>query len=114
VNQGIIAMVCDGLLPNLHILLWASTNMEVIEANANGSTFQEISKMNFRAIPVAVPPSPIPEQFAAIVNPAHDRVVANVRASTALVALRDALLPKLISGELRVRDGAHIVFEATV
>ena len=29
-------------------------------------------------------------------------------------ALRDTLLPKLISGELRVRDGAHIVWEATV
>jgi hypothetical protein len=28
-------------------------------------------------------------------------------------ALRDTLLPKLISGELRVRDAEHMVEEAT-
>ena len=34
--------------------------------------------------------------------------VTDERESRTLAALRDALLPKLISGELRIRDAAHV------
>lgn len=36
-----------------------------------------------------------------------ERILANQRASRNLTAQRDALLPKLISGELRVEDACH-------
>ena len=63
VNQGIIAMVCEDKLPNLYVLFWAKANMERIIANANGSTFLEISKRNFRPIKTLVPPEPVLEKF---------------------------------------------------
>ena len=112
VNQGIIAMVCDGLLPNVYTLFWARENMDVIEANANGSTFQEISKRNFRPIPAVVPAGPVLEQFIAHARPCFDRVVANIRATNILAVLRDTLLPKLVSGELRLEDADTIVGRA--
>ena len=37
----------------------------------------------------------------------------NLSASRTLAALRDTLLPKLISGELRVNDATKIIAEAT-
>lgn len=55
VNQGFIAMVCDGELPNHYVLHWARENMGIIEGRANGTTFLEISKANFRPIHVVVP-----------------------------------------------------------
>jgi type I restriction enzyme S subunit len=50
---------------------------------------------------VAVPPRPIAEAFGRAVEPGFTRASAAVRESRTLIALRDALLPKLISGELR-------------
>lgn len=51
INQGIIAMLCDDTLPNHYVLRWAQANTDTIVGNANGTTFLEISKKNFRPIP---------------------------------------------------------------
>lgn len=44
-----------------------------------------------------------------MVAPKLARVIANIHGSRTLAALRDTLLPKLISGELRVKDAARFV-----
>lgn len=49
-------------------------------------------------------PKPVAEAFGLAIRPLFMRSSAAVRESRALAALRDALLPKLISGELRVKD----------
>jgi len=106
VNQGFIAMVCDKELPNHYVRLWAKHNMETIKANANGTTFPEISKKNFRPLAVVVPPTDIIKDFVRHVEPLHERTVSNLKESCILAAVRDALLPKLLSGEMRVGDEA--------
>ena len=102
VKQGIIAMVCDGELPNLYVLLWTRANMDRVLANANGSTFMEISKRNFRPITAVVPSRAVLRCFMQIVEPMHQRIVSSLKQIQHLSELRDTLLPKLISGELRV------------
>ncbi len=104
VNQGFIAMICDGDLPNLYVLHWARENLPTIIGNANGTTFLEISKRNFRPIRALVPPRPVLDHFIKMVGPLHQRIAANIRESRTLAALRDVLLPKLLSGEIRVKD----------
>jgi type I restriction enzyme S subunit len=42
--------------------------------------------------------------FETLVDSLRDKIIANVRESSTLAALRDALLPQLISGELRVPE----------
>ena len=104
VNQGFIAMVCDGELPNYYVLNWAQHYMDAIIANANGTTFLEISKANFRPLPVAVPSANVLDAFTKLASPYYRRIAANLRESRTLAAIRDALLPKLMSGEIRVPD----------
>lgn len=104
VNQGIIAMICDKELPNYYILLWAQQNMDTIVGHANGTTFPEISKRNFRPLSVIVPPSPILSRYSEIVGPLYEKITANLRENESLANLRDSLLPKLLSGGLRVGD----------
>ncbi len=104
INQGFIAMKCNGALPNVFVLFWCRENMDVILGNANGSTFQEISKSNFRPIPVIVPPELILNAFRERTGPLYRHIVENDRESRSLAQLRDTLLPKLISGELRIKD----------
>ena len=55
INQGLIAMVCDGPLPPTFVLNWAFSQMETIKARASGTTFPEISKKNFRSLMVVRP-----------------------------------------------------------
>jgi len=56
------------------------------------------------SLPVVVPPAPIVHAFGEQVSPALTRTLHCRRAMKTLSALRDTLLPKLLSGELRVRD----------
>ena len=113
VNQGIIAMICNGDLPNHYVLQWTRTNMDIIKSNAGGTTFAEISKRNFRPIPVVIPPLDLLDAFVDQVGPLHQQLVLNCLESRELTAIRDTLLPKLISGELRVPDAEKLV-EGTV
>lgn len=106
VNQGFIAMVCDGALPPVYVLQWAAATMDTIKARASGTTFAEISKKNFRPIPVVVPPAPVVTAYDASVAPMFDLLVATLRESRKLAELRDYLLPKLLSGAVHAREAA--------
>jgi type I restriction enzyme S subunit len=68
------------------------------------STFQEISKSSFRPLPVIMPSPAVHEAFDRQIRPLYERIVANERESKTLAATRDLLLPKLMSGEIRVQD----------
>lgn len=103
VNQGIIAML-PGEIPSVYVLLWTEFNMEVIKSRAGGSTFAEISKRNFRPIPALKPDQGLLSLFGEVVQPLFGMIISNERESGVLARIRDTLLPKLISGELRVPD----------
>jgi len=113
VNQGFIAMKPRPGISNLFLLRWASAAHEEIVSHANGSTFLEISKSSFRLIRVVSPSSPIMDAFDRVSRPMYRKVVENERESRTLAALRDALLPKLISGELRVKDVERFLEKAS-
>jgi type I restriction enzyme S subunit len=102
INQGFIALRPKARVSNLFLLLWASVAHEEIISRANGSTFLEISKANFRPIPVPFPSEGVMRAFEERVRNLYERIVANARESRTLTACRDALLPKLMSGELKV------------
>jgi type I restriction enzyme, S subunit len=104
INQGFIALKCNERASNFFMLNWCQTNMAEIESRATGTTFAEISKQNFRPIRVVLPPKALMATFTARVAPFYARITANLHQSRTLAVLRDALLPKLLSGALRVRE----------
>ncbi|MBI4393796.1 MAG: restriction endonuclease subunit S [Euryarchaeota archaeon] len=103
INQGFIAMKHREGVSNLFLLFWASTAAKEIVSRANGSTFLEISKANFRPIPVVAPPAILMKAFDFHVRPLYERIVLCEREARGLENVRDTLLPKLISGQVRVR-----------
>ena len=102
VNQGFIAMLPNEGVSNVFLMRWAEMAHDDIVARANGSTFLEISKTNFRPIELLVPPDEIMAAFDRVARPLHERIVINERQSRTLAALRDGLLPGLMSGAVRV------------
>ena len=74
-----------------------------IEMLGHGSTGQtELSRTRLGELLVIKAPSDVQEAFARVVRDLNDKRVANWLEAQTLAALRDTLLPKLISGELRV------------
>jgi len=64
-----------------------------------------LNALNVRSIPrlrFMRAPEPVLEAYERIARPTRARMEANLEASRTLTALRDALLPKLVSGALRV------------
>ena len=83
VNQGIIAMVCEGAVGAPYTLHWVESNMAAVEARAGGTTFAEISKSAFRDLPFLVPPAPIHAAWDSIAAPLYERILAGARVAHA-------------------------------
>lgn len=109
INQGFIAMKPKPGMNSWFLLLWTYFSHDEILSRANGSTFLEISKSNFRPIPVITPPASLVDLFRQFVEPIYARIVANENQSQILAALRNTLLPKLISGEIRIEHAEQLV-----
>jgi len=111
VNQGVIALVPSERLPGLYLWQWLSHNLHEVMTRANGTTFLEVSKTNFRSMPIAVPPEKDLVGWVEIAEPMYRLIFAREIENKELVEVRDTLLPKLLSGELRVRDAEPLVEE---
>lgn len=112
VNQGYIAIPPGGKLSPLYLLHWCRQNMELIKSHANGSTFMEISKKAFRPLPALLPSVEVLAEFTKRVSPIFESIAANDRQINLLAEIRDTLLPKLISGEIRLPEAESIVRSA--
>ncbi len=62
-------------------------------------------------MPVTVSPSEVRKAFDGIVRPILDRIPEPYFQNKTLATLRDTLLPKLISGKLRVKDAEEMTEE---
>lgn len=102
VNQGYIAMKCEKALSPEFVIQWCAAYMDEIKSRASGTTFAEISKKNFKIIPVVMPPESLVSVYSKQASSLYEAIENNVRESDTLEKLRDSLLPKLLSGELSV------------
>jgi type I restriction enzyme, S subunit len=71
-------------------------------AASTGTKMPRASWNDIARFEVALPPESVAAEFTDLIRPMIDRIIANIHESRTLAELRDALLPKLLSGELRV------------
>ena len=79
---------------------------------AEGTVFGSISKTDFQTLSYLRPPDEIVEAFERLVHPLDQTIENNENESRTLAQTRDTLLPKLLSGEIRV-DEANEILEGT-
>ena len=78
---------------------------EVIDSlvhSAHGSVFDTITTSTFAASHVLLPPEPVLTVFEKMATPLFLRILAGECQSRLLASLRDALLPKLLTGTIAV------------
>ena len=63
--------------------------------------------------PIAVPPPALADAFGQVVSGLQSTIAANHATAQTLSTLRDTLLPRLISGQLRVPETESQIEEAT-
>ncbi|MFL6621284.1 MAG: restriction endonuclease subunit S [Sulfurifustis sp.] len=76
---------------------------------AHGSVFDTITTSTFANSKVILPQTTVLEAFEDLVTPQFKRILRNSEESVTLTVLRDTLLPKLVSGALRVGDAEKVV-----
>ena len=101
---------------------WANNHVHVIQGKNNvpteflylvlkytpiapyitGAVQLKLNQKNFTKMPVLLPPQPILQHFHFLVEPLFQKIILNQKQIMVLRKIRDALLPKLIFGKLRV------------
>jgi len=101
---------------------WANNHVHVIQGKNNvpteflylvlkytpiapyitGAVQLKLNQKNFTKMPVLLPPQPILQHFHSLVEPLFQKIILNQKQIMVLRKIRDALLPKLVFGKLRV------------
>lgn len=102
-NQGFISIVPNKANTRMYLLYTLKERKDEIIANANGSTFLEISKGRFRKMKVLIPPEVILDMYEKRSHIIFNEVLNLEKQNTLLTRQRDLLLPRLMSGKLEVK-----------
>ena len=86
-----------------YIGLWGTQHEKEIESLHTGSTGQtELPRDRVKAIELLLPDKETLERFNALIAPMAAAIVSNQEENNRLASIRDALLPKLMSGKIDV------------
>ena len=110
-NQACSALLAKPEFGNLFLFYTLLSTRDRLQQIAVGAAQQNISQQDVRDHRVIAPLAAIARAFHDLVGPLHQRRVNLIRESRTLAALRDALLPKLIRGEIRVKDAERFLKE---
>lgn len=83
--------------------------VDMVEAYALGTTRPSLNTELLLSFEFLLPSSALQQRFADIVAPLDARLQNNVDESRTLADLRDTLLPKLLSGEVRLKDAERML-----
>ena len=98
--------VFENKRPKGKVFLFCSIKplLNLIEQTEVATTVIHIGKQDFDAFRIVMPPIEILNAFDDITAPMYNRIVNNIMENHRLSALRDSLLPRLMSGEINVSE----------
>lgn len=102
-NQSNYALVAKEGISKFYLYLLAQTLVSVLLKKANGAVFSAITTRDFNE-PTIIPPTLDIKHFDNLVSPIFNKIYQTEQESRRLASLRDALLPRLMSGELKVNE----------
>ena len=91
----------------------ATRLVQQLKQRAHGSVFDTITQETFSGVHVAYPQAPVIQAFDAAVDALMARIRENLLQAQTLSTLRDTLLPRLISGQLRLPEAQTLFEEST-
>jgi type I restriction enzyme, S subunit len=112
VSTGFIVLSPSKIPPSyLYSFVTTDDFVDYLTFNADGSAYPAVRVDRFADAVILIPSNEILEIFERNVGKMRDKIAQNEKESQTLSTLRDTLLPKLISGELRVPEADRQIAE---
>ena len=113
-NQQINSLIPSDLRQS-HFVFWSCRQLAsaVMLGGSGGSVFHNMNKTSFENLRLVYPGEEIARMYSKTVSPMHNRMLSSEYQSDSLAQTRDLLLPKLMSGEIRVGDADKFAQEST-
>jgi type I restriction enzyme, S subunit len=106
INEHVYRIRVAPPLSQAYFYFWLESD-EIMEEMRNRGTGVAIPGLNSTAlsgISISIPPKELLNKFSNYVEPLISKIFANAKESRTLASLRDSLLPKLMRGEVRVKE----------
>ena len=101
-NQGFITCIPNERVPLYFLFHWLTENVPTFQRMASGATFKEISRGVFKTINHVHPPTNLVNQFEDAAMPMAEQALWLQRQIQTLRRTRDLLLPRLLSGQVKL------------
>ena len=103
-NQGFKSVVPRPEIGTPFVYYFLIHNLPLIESKASGSTFKEVSGSVMKSVEAVIPEGDTITKFNAFCRPVFEMQEKLEQENRKLAAMRDSLLPRLMSGEIDVSD----------
>ena len=109
-EKGVLNQRCckfktkNDAISNYYVLFLIKPELEFVQSYKTGTTVSHLGKSDIDRFKFIIPPINLLLAFSKIVNPFIKEVINRAKESRRLATLRDTLLPKLMSGELKVNE----------
>lgn len=101
-NQSCYALRAKAGISHTYLFFLAKELIHHLQVKSSGSVFDSIVSNDIELTTLAIPDSAVVEKFAAVVEPAFERIANNTKENQHLTQLRDWLLPMLMNGQVQV------------
>jgi type I restriction enzyme S subunit len=108
-NQSCYAMTGRAGWSNYFTHFLLKNAVQTLQANAHGSVFDTITRATFDTVSSYCPTQNIAVAFDQTIRDLMEQIRSNLFENNTLAQLRDLLLPKLMSGEIRLSEAEQLV-----
>ncbi len=109
IGRGVAAFIHRSGLASLTYYIGLHLREELASYDSEGTVFGSINQKQFKGLKALTTSSAAASEFDALLTPLDNAIRNNTAESRTLAQTRDLLLPKLMSGEIRVRDAERPV-----
>ena len=103
-NQGFKSVIPNTNVGTAFMYFFLKQALPTIEGMASGSTFKEISGSGMKSVPAVIPDNETLRMFSEFCKPLFEQQAMLEAENRRLSGIRDALFPKLMSGEIDVSN----------
>ncbi|MBV7522629.1 restriction endonuclease subunit S [Ensifer sp. ENS12] len=108
-NQSCYALKGKAGIGNFFVFLASQGLVERLKGMAHGSVFSTITRATFDSITYGRPSEALLSSFEQVAEPLFRKIKANVAEQRTLAVTRDLLLPRLMSGEIRLPEAGEVL-----
>lgn len=109
---AVLRPVCEESSEFIYLVATSDTNIEYLTHIADGGAYPAVRPEVVSSLQCILPSSDVMRFFHGISAPVFKKIASNNRQAKALSQLRDTLLPRLISGELRLPEAEAVTENA--